>query len=165
MTLSRLISNCQPFIITCKPLDQRLLAALSSPKLQPDQCLLSRLISTMMPASRSIARARRSQALGWACCIFWGLLFYPAVLAGCYYPHFRALITEVPCGGSQRRVCGAGHSPCLQNSCWQESGPLGAAPTWHPAPPPSCDPIPALGTTSDAVTQPLPSLLCLMAAY
>ena len=105
------------------------------------------------------------QALGWACCIFWGFLVCPAVLAGCYYPHFRALITEVPCGGSQRRVCGAGHSPCLQNSCWQESGPLGAAPTWHPAPPPSCDPIPALGTTSDAVTQPLPSLLCLMAAY
>ena len=28
------------------------------------------------------------QALGWACCIFWGLLLCPAVLGGCYYPHF-----------------------------------------------------------------------------
>ena len=84
------------------------------------------------------------QALGWACCVFWGLLFCPAILEGCYYPHFPALIIEVTRPGSQRRVCGAGCSPCLQSSLLWESGPLGAAPTWHPAPPASCDP-PGLG--------------------
>lgn len=82
-----------------------------------------------------------------------GFITLPCSPGGCYFPHFPAPNTGVTCPGSQRRVCGAGHSPCLQSSFLWESGPLGSVPTWHPAPPPSCDPLPALGTDSDAVTQ------------
>ena len=68
----------------------------------------------------------------------------PCSPGGCFYSHFPAPSIEVTRPGSQRRVCGAGCSPCLQSSLLWESGPLGAAPTWHPAPPASCDP-PGLG--------------------
>ena len=45
------------FIITCKPLDQRLLAALSSPNQLPDQRLLSHLISTSQPVDQLLSAA------------------------------------------------------------------------------------------------------------
>ena len=69
-----------------------------------------------------------------------GFIALPCSPGGCFYSHFPAPSIEVPCPGSQRWVCGAGHSPCLQSSFLWESGPLGAVPTWHPAPPASCDP-------------------------
>ena len=50
----------------------------------------------------------------------------PCSPGGCFYSHFPAPSIEITRPGSQRRVCGAGHSPCLQSSFQQESGPLGA---------------------------------------
>lgn len=63
---------------------------------------------------------------------------------GRYYPHFSAQSSEATGSGSQRSVCAAGRHPVC-SLCTQELlpertvVPRGVAPTWHPAPPPSCD--------------------------